>query len=348
MDSIISKQRFDKIVGKFSKLEPIMIYGDLGIDKYTYGNVSRISPEAPVPVLEVTKEWHKLGLAANISHNLKSLEINSTLCGLIGKDQHGVVFRDLMKASDLHTRGLVDVSERPTVFKERITTKMQQICRIDYEVSDTINLEQEELLSQKVEQCFEGHGALIIEDYAKGTVVDSVVQKMISKYRDQDKLITVDPGRRVNPLLYKGATLLKPNYEEAKIMAGILGYNGSDLQEIATVLLKKLGLEMLVITLGGKGMALVDAKGNGKLRIIPTVATKVFDVSGAGDTAISLLTAGLMAGATLEEAAWLGNCGAGVVVAKPGTATVNLDELTQYHSSLLKNINQNLENIKSL
>lgn len=336
MAQLISEKRFLEITNQFESLPAICVLGDVGIDKYTYGEVRKISPEAPVPVLEVRKEWLKLGLAANISHNLQTLNIQSTLCGVIGNDAHASVFENLLEESGLKIWGLVRDASRPTIYKERVTTNVQQICRIDYEVLTPIALEIENSLLKKNDDFFPQHQALIIEDYAKGTLTQSLIRKCMDKYKEAKKIVAIDPGSSTPPHFYRGATLLKPNLKEANLMVQALGHQEKNLEVMARLLVDKLELEKLVITLGGEGMAMIDTLGDGKLKIIPTVANEVFDVSGAGDTAISLLTASLMAGATLEEAAWVGNCGSGVVVGKKGTATVSLNELQDFHQDLLR------------
>lgn len=338
MKDIISINRFNEITAKFESLAPIVVVGDVGIDKYTFGEVKRISPEAPVPVLEVTKEWLKLGLAANISHNLTTLGVKSTLCGVVGEDNNANLFDNLLEDEHLNTWGIVRSKTRPTIFKERVTTNTQQICRIDYESSDPIDAETEQKLLLRIDEFVKNHEALIIEDYAKGTLTKSLIASLITKFKASGKLVAVDPGRSTPPLYYKGATLLKPNLNEAKSMVLSLGYNEKSLPNMAKILVEKLDLQMLVITLGAEGMALLDVNNQPELKIIPTVANEVFDVSGAGDTAISVLTSALLAGATLEEAAWIGNCASGVVVGKKGTATVNLEELNNFYLQLVKKI----------
>jgi rfaE bifunctional protein kinase chain/domain len=335
MKDIISVTRFNEITSKFNSIDPIVVVGDVGIDKYTFGEVRRISPEAPVPVLEVTKEWLKLGLAANISHNLRTLGVKSTLCGVVGDDSNANVFDNLLEDEKLNTWGIVRTKSRPTIFKERVTTNTQQICRIDYESSDYIDEETEQKILLRMDEFVKNHQALIIEDYAKGTLTKSLIASLISKFKSNGRLVAVDPGRSTPPLFYKGATLLKPNLSEAKIMVESLGYKEKKLENIAKILIEKLDLQMLVITLGAEGMALIDTKIQSELKIIPTVANEVFDVSGAGDTAISVLTSALLSGATLEEAAWIGNCASGVVVGKKGTATVNLEELNSFFLQLV-------------
>ncbi len=329
--TVLSIDRFNKITSQFKNIAPILVVGDVGIDKYTFGDVKRISPEAPVPVLEVTKEWLKLGLAANISHNLDTLQVSSSLCGVIGQDLNGKIFNDLMRESNLHCRHLVEVAGRPTTFKERIVTKTQQICRVDYESKDSVTDEVVEALLNKAEASVAEHSALIIEDYAKGTFNQKLVQGLTQIFKQQGKIVATDPSRSTPALFYKGVTLLKPNRVEAELMVNQLGYREKSVEKMAEILMDKLDLTMLVITLGGDGMGLIDGRNAKGLKIIPTVATEVFDVSGAGDTAISAITSALVAGASLEEACWIGNCASGVVVGKNGTATVSLQELALFH-----------------
>ncbi|EPZ49645.1 putative bifunctional protein RfaE, domain I [Bacteriovorax sp. BAL6_X] len=335
MTKLISSERFNTIIANLANIKPILVVGDVGIDKYTSGVVNRISPEAPVPLVEVQKEWHKLGLSANVSENLKTLGVNSTLCGVMGDDANANVLEDLLEEAGLSTWGVVRCDERPTVFKERIVTDHQQICRIDYESKKPINADVEKRLIARINELKENHGALILEDYSKGVLTESLISRLVSEFKETKSLVAVDPSRTTPPLFYKGVSLLKPNHLEAKLMANLLGYAQElQVEEIAEILVDKLELEKIIITLGARGMAMLDTLGDGKLHMIPTVANEVYDVSGAGDTTISLLVACLEAGASLEEAAWIANCGAGVVVGKVGTATVNIEELSNYYNVL--------------
>lgn len=330
---LIEKSRFEEITSKFKDLSPIIIVGDAGVDKYTLGEVNRVSPEAPVPVVHVQKEWEKLGLAANIGHNLHSLGIDSTLCCAIGDDIRAPRFESLLEEVNLKTWGVVRDSNRPTTFKERITTNTQQICRIDYEDKVPLSKNIEDILIKRVSDFSKDHSGLIIEDYAKGTVTEELIKRCIEISNDNGKKVFVDPGVSTPPTHYKGCYLLKPNLKEARLMVESLGYTyeKKTIEEMAVILADKLDVKQLVITLGPEGMALLDVEGKGKLEVIPTVAPEVFDVSGAGDTTISLLASSILCGATLTEAAWIGNCGAGVVVAKKGTATVNMEELFRFY-----------------
>jgi rfaE bifunctional protein kinase chain/domain len=334
---ILTQEKFQTIVSQFNKIKPILVVGDLGIDKYTFGEVRRISPEAPVPVLEVSKEWDKLGLAANVTDNLNSLGVASTLCGVIGDDSRAGLVENLLEEKNLKTWGLVRDASRHTTYKERVTTATQQICRVDYETKDTISEEVSKRISTRIQEFSDSHSGVIIEDYGKGLFSEALCQKIIKDYKEKDLMIGVDPSRSTPPLWYKGATLLKPNRLESHMMVEALGYfKERKLETIAEILIDKLQLEKIIITLGADGMAMIDTKVDKKLKMIPTAANEVFDVSGAGDTAIAAITSSLLSGASLEEAAWVGNCAAGVVVRKRGTALCTMEELKDYFQNFLK------------
>ena len=203
MKDIISTIRFNEITSKFNIIEPIVVVGDVGIDKYTFGEVRRISPEAPVPILEVTKEWLKLGLAANISHNLRTLGVKSTLCGVVGEDNNANLFDNLLEDENLNTWGIVRSKLKPTIFKERVTTNTQQICRIDYESSDYIDEETEQKILIRINEFVKTHQALIIEDYAKGTLTKSLISSLITNFTSRGKMVAVDPGRSTHLFITK-------------------------------------------------------------------------------------------------------------------------------------------------
>lgn len=332
---ILSPKRFEEIVASFSKIDPIVILGDIGIDKYTYGHVRRISPEAPVPVLEVEKQWMKLGLAANVADNLQFLKIPSVLLGVLGDDHDAGIFEDLLKKNHLSQVGILKQRSYRTIVKERIITDTQQICRIDFECKVQIEEPLRERLCREIKGSIGGRSALIIEDYAKGLITPGLCSELIGLYGGEGNFVAVDPGRDISPLTYKGASLLKPNLSEAVLMVKSLGYHTSDLEQICEILMDKLDLSMLVITLGRRGMILFDPKGkHSRIKRIPTVSTEVFDVSGAGDTSLAILVSSLMTGASLEESVWIANSGAAVVVGKQGTALVSLEELKGSYEKL--------------
>jgi rfaE bifunctional protein kinase chain/domain len=224
-----------------------------------------------------------------------------------------------------------------TTYKERVTTSTQQICRVDYETKDQIDDEVFKRVMGRINEFSQNHSGVIIEDYGKGLFTEALCQKIISTYKEKNLMVSVDPSRSTPPTWYRGATLFKPNRLESSIIVETLGYfKETNLETIAQIFIDKLQIEKVIITLGPDGMAMLDSKGDGKLRIIPTAANEVFDVSGAGDTAIAAITASLISGASLEEAAWVGNCAAGVVVRKRGTALCSKSELNDYFSNLRK------------
>lgn len=335
MNPIMTPVRFKEILQAFTELEPVLVLGDVGVDKYTFGEVKRISPEAPVPILEVSKEWDKLGLAANVSDNLKSLTVSSTLFGVVGDDARASLLESMLEERDLKTWGIVRDSTRMTTYKERVTTATQQICRVDYESRHPLPEDVMKRFLTRTSEFLGTHGGLIVEDYGKGLLSQELLTKAIGAFKEAGKLVAVDPSRNTPPAWYKGVTLLKPNLVESRLMAEALGYfKEKDVAKIANILVEKLSLEKLIITLGAEGMAMLDTKGDGKVHVIPTVANEVYDVSGAGDTATAAITSALLAGASLAEAAWVGNCAAGVVVRKRGTALCSLQELSEFFAAL--------------
>jgi len=335
---VISKERFQTLVDNLSSIKPLLVVGDVGIDKYTSGEVVRISPEAPVPILEVTEEWQTLGLAANISYNLKALGVESILCGVLGEDERANIFETLLEEKNLKTWGLLREQGRNTVFKERIITNTQQIVRIDYESKKDISPEIEKKLISRLKDFKDDHGGIIIEDYGKGCITKGIIKEILAFNKERGIIVAVDPSRTTPAHFYKGVDLFKPNLIESKILVEGLGYKEDKVEKVAAILMDKLELKQICITLGADGMALIDRSVSDNCTIIPTVANNVYDVSGAGDTAISLLVAGMMAGGTLVESAWLGNCGSGVVVGKKGTATVSREELLEFHEKLIKSL----------
>ena len=332
---LLDDQRFELITGKFSDIDNILVLGDVGIDYYIYGAVDRISPEAPVPVLRVTKEEMKLGMAANICHNIYSLGGKSSLASIVGDDKRGASLKKLLEQQGVNLTNVVTSKDVTTISKERILTKRQQICRVDYEMENPSFTDSNlSLLVGAFEKQLKKSQYIIFEDYSKGIFTPSTTQKFISIANEHNKFSAVDPGRGKPASLYKGATLLKPNLNEARELVHSLGYSTKNVADMVKILLDKLDLQMLAITLGPEGMALIDKNVSDDVSIIPTVANEVFDVSGAGDTVIGTMIMSLSAGATLVEAGIISNIAAGVVVSKSGTATVNLEELNEYYDYL--------------
>lgn len=330
-DEKIEFERVSEIVESFSQLKSILVLGDVGIDKYTYGNVSRISPEAPVPILEVSKEWTKLGLAANVIDNLSSLKVPSTLCSVIGDDSWGNQFESLLEDNHCKTWGIIREEGRRTIVKERIVTSTQQIVRVDYENKNPFTSETYDKVLNRIDEIAEDQSAAILEDYYKGFFNLEFSQEIIKKCKSKNLFLAVDPSRYSNPDCYLGCDLLKPNFAEAKEMVfKITKKQLDEPAEILKILANELEIPRVVVTLGEKGMGVLDSKNSDEVYLIPTVQSEVFDVSGAGDTAIATLVSSLQSGASMYEAGVIANCASGTVVAKRGTATVYASELLNY------------------
>ena len=329
---IIDQNRFHQITENFKNIQDILVVGDVGLDYYIFGTVDRISPEAPVPVLRVTKEEQKLGMAANICHNIYSLGGKSSLISIIGDDKRGNTLQRLMKNEGVNLDHLVVKKDVTTISKERILTSRQQICRVDYEDAfPSFSEDNLKLAMKSYEAKLQQVNFVILEDYSKGLFTEKTTRQFIDLGKSSNKFVAVDPGRGKPASLYYGASLLKPNLTEARELVHSLGYSETNVSDMIEILLDKLELKMIAITLGPEGLALYDREVGGKVSIIPTVASEVFDVSGAGDTVIATMAMALSAGATLVEAGHIANVAAGVVVSKSGTATVNLKELNSYY-----------------
>jgi rfaE bifunctional protein kinase chain/domain len=332
-NSPINLDELKKVIHALSGLKGILVAGDIGIDHYTEGDVERISPEAPVPVLQVSREWSKLGLAGNVADNLRALKVKTTLCGIVGDDRHADLCEELLEEADISLWGLVRDDSRKTTFKERVTTKIQQICRIDYETTSPISEETLKRFCDRLDQFASLHEAIIVQDYGKGLINQRVMDHILSLKKKHSILITVDPSRHADPKIYRGVDLLKPNLAEAKLLCAALGATLTDPKEMIVFLRDTLNIKEVVLTLGPEGMLILSADAK-DVQQIPTLATSVFDVSGAGDTAIALLTTGLALHLPLAESARLANCGSGVVVGKRGTATVTGSELLSFAEKL--------------
>lgn len=318
----------DAILGllKQFKTKKVLVLGDVGIDRYTVGTVERISPEAPVPILQVQEEFLKLGLAANVADNLVTLGSRPSLVGIIGRDQDAQVFKALLKDSHISSRGLVTDSTCRTILKERLVAESQQVLRVDYEnvhpVQKLTSKKIFELIQKELHHC----DAFILEDYAKGLLTEELCQKVIRAAKKARVPVLVDPHLKTPVHWYQGCTLLTPNRRETEVLTGVRMTDAQAIQQAGMKLMKLAQAESLVLTLGRDGMAVFNSIQSKPL-FIPTFAQEVFDVSGAGDTVISVLALALSSGSTLDEAAYLANLAAGVEVSKRGTATVSPEEI---------------------
>ncbi|MBU0946867.1 MAG: D-glycero-beta-D-manno-heptose-7-phosphate kinase [Proteobacteria bacterium] len=307
----------------------ILVVGDIIVDHFIWGTVSRISPEAPVPVVNVTKEELLLGGGANVLHNIYSLGAEAVLCGIVGDDEMGGRLHGLLQELGASTHGLVR-GKRPTTVKTRVVAQGQQVVRFDREQTGSLSEATIEIINTFLEENVADFDAIIISDYYKGVISKPLMNKLLVQVARVEKEtgrkipVVVDP-KPEQPDRFYGATLITPNHIEAEKMSGTHIHNIEDLRVAAEILLEKVGCQAVLITRGEAGMALLE---RGKEMVsIPTTAREVFDVTGAGDTVIAVLALGLAAGAPLGEAAALANIAAGVVVGKVGTATVSQEEL---------------------
>jgi len=311
----------------------ILVIGDVMLDHFVWGNVRRISPEAPVPVVEVVREDLFPGGAANVARNLAAFTSHSFIMGRVGSDSAAQQLRGLLETEGVSTDTLVVHDTLPTISKTRIAARQQQIVRVDREtlapLSDGELAEVERIVRARLPEL----DALIIEDYGKGFITQPLVSMLTRLAQEANKLITVDPSPR-NPLDWRGASLVKPNRLEAFAAAGIddrhnAGHAAQDPQllEVGKRLLDKWQVPHVLVTLGEQGMIIFSA--DAPPHHIPTRAREVYDVSGAGDTAIALLTLALASGMNLHDAAEVANHASGIVVGKLGTATLTPAELLE-------------------
>jgi ADP-heptose synthase, bifunctional sugar kinase/adenylyltransferase len=309
----------------------ITVIGDLMLDEFVWGKVGRISPEAPVPVVEVTGESFYPGGAANVARNLREFVERVAIIGLLGKDRSGQQLRELMSEQKIDTSNAVEEATFHTIVKTRIIARHQQVVRVDREKFVGPSASQVEAVVTAVRKNIPETDAIIFEDYGKGFLSTELVSQIAEAARSARKIVAADPNPR-NLVAWRGLTVIKPNRTEAFLAAGIPGRDpdtvpsqDADLKRAGETLLKKWETENVLITLGEHGMMLFQEKETP--HYIPAKAQEVFDVSGAGDTAIALFTLGLACGATPTEAAEIANHGSAVVVSKLGTATVTRDEL---------------------
>ncbi|MDP3787055.1 MAG: D-glycero-beta-D-manno-heptose-7-phosphate kinase [Candidatus Omnitrophota bacterium] len=315
--------RIDKIISKFKDVK-ILIVGDIILDEFVWGDTSRISPEAPVPVVLVERESLMPGGAANVASNICALGAKAYLVGAVGRDEHGRRLEKILKEKGVDLEGVISDAERPTTLKTRVVARHQQVIRIDREkispLSESINKEIIDYVREKIKEV----DGVIIEDYGKGVITPRLLKEIVPLAKRHNKIITVDP-KEEHISYYKGATAITPNRKEAEAMVGIKAKDDESLNRLGRALLRRLQLKAAVITLGEHGMRVFER--GGKITHIPTVAQEVFDVSGAGDTVIAAFTVSLGAGAKMIEAAHISNFAGGIVVGKVGVATTSQAEL---------------------
>lgn len=314
--------RYQQYLMRFKDLR-ILVVGDLMLDKFVWGDVSRISPEAPVQIVKVRKETYAPGGAANVAANIGAFSRSTAVMGILGKDDSRNLLITLLEKRGVSTKAIIIDKEKPTVQKMRILCQNQQLLRIDYEKPEYLSKKDERMMVSTLSRMIRQLDAIVISDYAKGVITGSFMQHLIKEANRQDIPVIVDPKPK-HVAFYKGATLITPNHKEACLMAGFEEDNSHTLLAVGKRLLEETGANILV-TRGEKGMSLF--KQDDQVIHIPTKAKEVYDVTGAGDTVIATLALSLAAKASLEEAAEIANHAAGIVVGKVGTATLTIDEL---------------------
>ncbi len=303
-----------------------MVIGDLMIDEYLWGSVDRISPEAPVPVVSVQKENHTLGGAGNVIHNLVAMGAKVVAVGTAGNGLAGKMIFEKLDALGIATDAVITEKDRPTTRKTRVIASNQQVLRIDKEIKKNITDTTLEKLLGLIEKKMAGINLIILSDYDKGLITKTLVQKVVKLARLNNIMTLADP-KSLNFSKYENVSVLTPNKKEASLAANVDIKNDIDLFTAGQKLMEQVNLEKLLITCGKDGMILFET--GQKPKTIASKARQVYDVSGAGDTVISLLGLGLASGADFADSAMLANTAAGIVVGKLGTATASIEELHQ-------------------
>ena len=303
----------------------IAVVGDLMLDRYTFGSVSRISPEAPVPVLEIEDEQARLGGAANVGHNIVGLGATPLMLGVVGNDTSGLILKGIFTDLGFPLEGIITDDTRPTTVKTRVIAGSQQMLRLDHEVSREISRETENHLIRTLEEYLDGLDGIILEDYNKGVITRSVIHRTIELGRKRGIPVLVDPKSR-NFFEYNECTVFKPNRKEVEDALGIRLYSDEDTVAAGLRLLDVLKADNVLLTLGEKGMMLFE-RGETEPFAIPTRAREVADVSGAGDTVIATLAVSMACGTSVRESALLANRAAGLVIEELGIAPIYREQL---------------------
>lgn len=322
----ITRERLAALL-RGARNQRVVIVGDAMLDVYLRGDVDRISPEAPVPVVRVRERRSALGGAANVANNVAALGAQCDLVAVVGDDVAGRSLADQLRDAGMETRSLVQVS-RPTTTKTRVMARSQQLVRVDEEDEADLSANDAARVLAAVQAAVPDATAVVFEDYNKGVLVPSVIEGAIALARARQLPVVVDPKFR-NFFAYRGATVFKPNRRELESALGAAF--DLDHPEALPATFHRLGVEHLLLTLSEKGMALVSA--DGVVHRVPTTAREVYDVVGAGDTVTAYLATMLAAGATTLEAAIVANFAAGVEVGKLGAATVSADEILEAYDA---------------
>jgi D-beta-D-heptose 7-phosphate kinase/D-beta-D-heptose 1-phosphate adenosyltransferase len=315
------RKRLEDVIEAFSDVR-LLVVGDLVLDEYVWGDVERVSPEAPVPVVRVTEETVVLGGAANVARNLVSLGAGVALVSLVGDDEAGSRVIEMVGALGIDPAGLVVAEGRPTTRKTRVVARNQQVVRFDRETVDPPTPRIGREMIAAIDRVLAAVNGVVVGDYGKGALLNRVASAAMQRFLRAGLLVAVDPKSSISP--YRGAALVKPNLREAEALSGIAIRGAEDLNRAAERIRDAIGRGAVAVTRGSLGMTLFEEGGS---RVdVPTAPREVFDVQGAGDTSIAALALSLCAGASLLEAAVIANAAAGVVIGKIGTATADVAE----------------------
>ncbi len=315
----LNPSRVEEIDKQFSG-KRIAVVGDLMLDRYFWGTVTRISPEAPVPVVEVDEESTRFGGAANVAHNIASLGGIPLLIGVVGNDAGAHQFRDLAEKKGFSTEGVITDSSRPTTIKTRVIAHGQHVVRIDQEEKTDLHPDTQRRILAAFEAQLEAVDGIILEDYNKGVLTKELIGSIVRLAKERKKTIAVDPKFH-NFFEYRGVSVFKPNRKETEEALGRRLVAFVEVEEAARELLRRTDADNVLLTLGERGMILLER--NGQLAQVETKARKVADVSGAGDTVIATLTMALVAGASVREAAMLANYAGGIVCGEVGIVPID-------------------------
>lgn len=323
----------NKIIKQLPSLENkrVMIIGDIGLDEYVMGQVRRISPEAPVPVLDVEAEDSRLGLSGNVAQNISSLGGYPILISVVGQDSGAESLRQLLKLNKVESDFLVVDQNRPTTRKTRIMAQHHHLVRVDYELRHFLDEVVATKVIAQVQNAMEQTDIVILQDYAKGVIGRKIIENVIQIAHSKNKKVLMDPHRTNPASIYEGVDLIKPNFDESLSLVGMtyedFKLHKKSIKEVGELLRAKVKSEYVILTQGKEGMSIFS---NNEEIQVPTYARQVFDVTGAGDTVIAAISLGMAAGWSIEESCVLANFAAGVVVGKVGCVPCGITELQDY------------------
>ncbi len=333
MKRLLTKAELEEAISAFPRAK-VLVIGDLMLDEFIWGDVERISPEAPVPVVWVKRESFMPGGAANVARNITSLGGQAIVCGIVGKDPAGKRLKKMLEDSGVDTAGVVEVDDRPTTVKTRVVAHSQQVVRIDREDPSELDGRYEERLLKLAKRAIDEATAVIIEDYGKGVITRSLLSRIIPYAHKQGKIVSVDP-KKDHFSFYRNVDVITPNRKELGEAVGKTLKTMADVDRSARALMRRLSLRGLLVTLSELGMKLYLPRRSVH---IPTTALEVYDVSGAGDTVIASFTLARAIGLDPVRSAVISNISAGVVVGKVGVATCSVEELRRHFEEVEESV----------